>query len=75
MTKEEKKKKLKKKQEEKQEIIGIETKEMDKWEVENAVRTLEEYKKIMKNKELKAKAIKLLKEKAKEYKDLSEEIN
>ena len=54
----------------------IEEKEqIDKWKVEDAVRTLEEYQRIMKDKELKKKAIEKLKEKASEYEKLSKEFD
>lgn len=52
-----------------------EKEQIDKWEVEGAVRTLEEYQRIMKDKELKEKAVAKLKEKAEEYSKLSKEFD
>lgn len=55
------------------------TKEQNKreeeWKVEDAVRTLQEYQKIMKDKSLKEKAIAKLKEKSKEYKELANKLD
>lgn len=52
-----------------------EKEQIDKWKVEDAVRTLEEYQRIMKDKELKEKAVAKLKEKAEEYSKLSKEFD
>lgn len=49
-------------------------KEEEKWKVEDAVRTLMEYQKIMKDKELKEKAIKKLQEKKQEVEKAIKEI-
>lgn len=46
----------------------------EEWKVEDAVRTLQEYQKIIKDKDLKEKALNKLKEKAKEYEKLSDEL-
>ncbi len=55
--------------------VNVVDEQEEKWKVEDAVRTLEAYQKIMEDKKLKEKAIKLLKEKAKEYSKLSEKID
>lgn len=49
--------------------------ERENWKIEEAVRTLQEYQRIMKDKELKEKAIKKLKEKSKEFKELANELD
>lgn len=49
--------------------------ERENWKVEDAVRTLQEYQKIMKDKSLKEKAIAKLKEKSKEYKELANKLD
>lgn len=51
----------------------IEEKE-DKWKVEDAIRTLMEYQKIMKDEELKKKAVKELEKRSKEMKELSKNM-
>jgi hypothetical protein len=43
--------------------------EENKWKIDEAVRTLIEYQKLIKNEELKAKAIKELKKREKEIKE------
>lgn len=48
-------------------------KEEENWKVEEAARTLMEYQKIMKDDELKEKAIKKLKEREKEIKEAIKE--
>lgn len=51
-----------------------EKKKIEEWKIDEAVHTLVEYKKIMKDKELKEKAIKKLKERAKEFEEASKGV-
>lgn len=46
----------------------------EKWKVEDAVRTLMEYQKILKDKELKDKAIKELEKRSNEMKEIAKEM-
>jgi cell division FtsZ-interacting protein ZapD len=55
-------------------VIEADKKQREKWEVEDAVRTLIEYQKILKDKELKEKAIKELEKKSNEYKEIAKDI-
>ena len=52
-----------------------ETKEEEKWKVDEAVRTLEAYQKLIKDKKLKEKAIEEIANKAKEYKELANKLD
>ncbi len=51
-----------------------EKQEREKWEIQDAVRALEEYQKIKKNKILMDKAIKELKKRSNEYKEIAKEL-
>lgn len=53
-----------------------ETKETEelKWKVEDAIRSFTEYKKLIADEKVKEKVIAELKKRAKEYKDLAEEL-
>ena len=50
--------------------MSKEIKVEDNWKVEEAVRTLIEYQKLKKDKELKSKAIKEIKKREKEFKEV-----
>lgn len=45
-----------------------------KWKVEDAIRSFTEYKKLTEDEQIKEKVIKELKKRAKEYKELAEEL-